>query len=130
MSDTFFQDLDAGVEAFLKDRVDEPYRYKATDLVVHQAFSLPIPCLAGSLVKYSFSTKIGDIAFATTFYPQGKMTDGVKISEMDRVPSDAETIFGSYRCDKDGTFVLDFDNSFSWFNPKLLAYSIELYQVL
>ena len=46
-----------------------------------------------------------------------------------RVPSDIETIKGSYKAESDGTFVFLFDNSYSWFNSKLLTYNVQLYQV-
>jgi hypothetical protein len=46
-----------------------------------------------------------------------------------RVPSDIETIKGSFKSESDGTFVFVFDNAFSWFNVKLLTYSVQLFQV-
>ena len=46
-----------------------------------------------------------------------------------RVPSDIETIKGKYKAETEGTLYFLFDNSFSWFNSKLLTYSISLYQV-
>lgn len=46
-----------------------------------------------------------------------------------RVPSDIETIKGTFKSEVDGTFTFLFDNAFSWFNSKLLSYSIHLYQV-
>ena len=47
-----------------------------------------------------------------------------------RIPSDKETINGSYKSVRDGTFKLIFDNGFSWFNSKTLTYKISLYQVI
>ena len=46
-----------------------------------------------------------------------------------RVPSDIENIKGTFKSETDGTFVFLFDNKFSWFNSKLLSYTVNLFQV-
>jgi len=46
-----------------------------------------------------------------------------------RVPSDIESIKGTFKSETDGAFVFLFDNSFSWFNSKLLSYTVNLFQV-
>lgn len=46
-----------------------------------------------------------------------------------RVPSDIESIKGTFKSEADGAFVFLFDNSFSWFNSKLLSYTVNLFQV-
>lgn len=46
-----------------------------------------------------------------------------------RVPSDIENIKGTFKSESDGTFVFLFDNKFSWFNSKLLSYTVNLFQV-
>lgn len=45
-----------------------------------------------------------------------------------RVPSDIENIKGSFKSDMDGVFVFIFDNKYSWFNSKLLSYTVNLFQ--
>ena len=80
-------------------------------------------------IKYSFSTTLGDITFSTEFVPLGGGQGAEKIVAPMRVPSDIETIKGSYKAEKEGTFVLVFDNTFSWFNSKLLSYKVQLFQV-
>lgn len=45
-----------------------------------------------------------------------------------RVPSDVETIRGAFKSNADGIFVFIFDNTYSWFNSKLLTYSANLFQ--
>jgi hypothetical protein len=52
----------------------------------------------------------------------------VTIVASSRVASDYKTIDGSFRAQQDGTLYLEFDNSYSWFTPKQLSYSVELYQ--
>ena len=46
-----------------------------------------------------------------------------------RVPSDIETIKGTFKSETNGTFIFIFDNTFSWFNSKLLTYNVQLFQV-
>jgi hypothetical protein len=45
-----------------------------------------------------------------------------------RVASNYEVVQGSFRAPQDGTLYLEFDNSYSWFTPKLLSYTVELFQ--
>jgi hypothetical protein len=60
------------------------------------------------------------------FCPNGRTGD--VIVEPTRVPSDVEPITGSFKAPTDGTIILAYDNTFSWFNPKLLSYVVELHQ--
>ena len=126
-NDSFFQELDAGFTNNLRDSDNLPYLYKTTDLLVHQAFELPIPATAGSILKYKFTTEIGDIGFSVTFHAPGRSAE--TIIEWRRVPSNVEPIMGSMKAGVDGTYIFLFDNTFSWFNPKLLSYAVELHQV-
>ena len=36
---------------------------------------------------------------------------------------------GSFKARREGTLLLTFDNTFSWFNPKVLTYKVALFQV-
>ncbi len=161
-TEEFFRSLDSGINTLLKNKGDEPYHFHGNDMLVQTTFSLPVPCLGGSLIKYSFSTKGGDIQFSTHFVAKsaslgsprsldspGGSSHGLNgsthnnsnsnssnsgnnnliIVSASRVASDVETIFGSYRAQQDGTFFLEFDNSYSWFTPKQLTYNVELLQV-
>eukprot|EP01036_Dinobryon_divergens_P023143 gene23142-31461_t len=121
---SIFTTLDAPFIHF--DRRVEPILWQGKDIFVQQSYDLKIPASAGSTIKYSFSTQIGDINFATQFLTPGLGAD-VVIQPM-RVPSDEETINGSFKSVRDGIFLLNFDNSYSWFNPKLLSYQIALFQ--
>lgn len=79
----------------------------------------------GSSIVYSFSTLQGDISFAAVF----KSADGRPVEtviESHRVPSDVENITGRFKAGREGTLIILFDNSFSWFTPKYLSYYIEL----
>ena len=121
----FFQQLDSPFVG-IDSKPKEPLCWTAKEMTVKQKFQLPIPSLAGSTCKYRFSTKIGDIAFCVQYICPGRAPE--VIFETSRVPSDQEPITGSYKSSRDGTLMFIFDNTFSWFNPKLLTYNIELFQ--
>lgn len=74
-----------------------------------------------------FATVDGDIAFGVKFSSHNHADE--TIIETSRVPSDIETITGSYKSQRDGTLTFIFDNTFSWFNAKQLTYHVELSQV-
>ena len=84
-----------------------------------------MPVLAGSTVKYQFTTSGGDIEFSSEFRHNGG-TEVLFASQ--RVPSDVEAHAGQFKAPRDGALLLRFDNNFSWFTPKLLSYQVELYQ--
>jgi hypothetical protein len=93
---------------------------------VKQVFDVKIPATAGCIIKYSFTTVGGDIELGTEFSSPGRETE--VLVQPERVPSDSETISGSYKSSRDGSFRLVFDNAFSWFNAKTLTYKISLFQ--
>ena len=99
----------------------------------------------------AFITAIGDVSFGATFTDkessepevliEGNINDNIivliivihvviiSLSYLAcRVPSDVEPIMGSFKARREGTLKLTFDNSFSWFNPKLLTYKVALFQ--
>jgi len=123
-SSSIFSSLDAPFLNFNKD-VD-PIVWQSGDILVMQQYDLRIPAMAGSVVKYSFSTTLGDISFAAEFHAPGQPAQ-VIVASM-RVPSDVETIKGSFKADCDGSFLFLFDNAYSWFTSKTLSYSIHLHQ--
>lgn len=119
-----FDSLDAPFQNFSSNV--EPIIWQTTDHLVQHEFELRVPTMVGSVVKYSFSTKIGDISFSTEFHAPGQ--EPVVVVAPMRVPSDIETIKGTYKAEAEGTFLFIFDNSFSWFNPKTLTYNVQLFQ--
>ena len=122
----FFEALDVGFKG-IDHTSNEPLIWKCEGMSVQQRFELPIPSLAGSVCKYSFSTTIGDIAFSVEYRCKGRPDE--MIFENARVPSDLESITGTFKSVREGTLLFVFDNSFSWYNPKILSYRIELFQV-
>lgn len=124
---SIFQTLDAPF-VNLSSNV-EPICWQSSDILVQYSYDFKIPAMAGSTVKYTFSTKIGDINFSTKFLAAGQSKAEEIVAPM-RVPSDIEAIKGSYKVETDGTMIFLFDNTFSWFNPKLLSYKVQLFQVV
>lgn len=86
----FFSTLDIPFINFTKDI--EPIVWQGSDILIHKVFDVRIPAMAGSTIKYSFSSKIGDLYFCTQFLLPGS-SDEVVI-EPNRVPSDIEKITG------------------------------------
>ena len=125
MAKAFFRSLDNVFINFNDTEKNPPLLLKSTDCFVQKFFELPVPVLAGSTVKYQFSTSGGDISFMTKFWSKGGSD---VIFEPTRVPCDVEAYTGQYKATKDGTLILFFDNSFSWFTPKYLTYNVEIFQ--
>jgi hypothetical protein len=122
--------LDAPFLKFDKNQLNEPIIWRGDDVLipVQKTFDVRVPAMAGSTIKYAFSTENGDIMVSTAFQLAGQSPELI-LSPM-RVPSDVETINGSYKATQEGTFIITFDNNFSWFNPKDLTYTVSLYQVM
>ena len=68
---TIFSTLDAPFMNFEKGV--EPIVWQSNDILVMQTYDLKVPTIAGSTVKYSFSTKLGDISFTTEFHAAGQV---------------------------------------------------------
>jgi len=122
----FFQELDTGFLNFDDKGQNPPLLFKSTDCHLQTEFVLPVPVLAGSTVRYQFSTSGGDVQFGTRFVSSAGAEEDVL--QASRVPSDAEPVSGQFKALREGTLFLRFDNSFSWFTSKLLSYRVELYQ--
>eukprot|EP00600_Ochromonadales_sp_CCMP1393_P006097 CAMPEP_0174975056 /NCGR_PEP_ID=MMETSP0004_2-20121128/12218_1 /TAXON_ID=420556 /ORGANISM="Ochromonas sp., Strain CCMP1393" /LENGTH=263 /DNA_ID=CAMNT_0016225839 /DNA_START=72 /DNA_END=860 /DNA_ORIENTATION=- len=123
-SSSIFTALDAPLMNFKKDI--EPIVWQSSDILILENYDLKIPVIAGSVLKYSFSTTLGDISFSTVFQTAGQEPQLI-VAPM-RVPSDLEAIKGTFKAESDGTFVFLFDNTFSWFTSKTLSYSVLLFQ--
>lgn len=123
---SLFRELD---EKFIDFKeVPVAFHWNTTSYFVQTELQLPIPvAVSGSKISFSFQTKQGDIAFGISFISD---EDGSVESVVDltRVNSDVEEIAGTFEVPREGTIIFSWDNSFSWFNGKILSYSIELLQ--
>lgn len=82
---TIFASLDAPFQNFEKSA--EPIVWQSTDAVVMQTYDLKVPAIAGSTVKYAFSTKMGDISFSTEFHAAGQVRFKRDVSILSRTSS-------------------------------------------
>ena len=71
-ANNIFSSLDAPFRNF--EKAVEPIVWQSSDILVMQTYDLKVPTLAGSTVKYSFSTKLGDISFTTEFHAAGQVS--------------------------------------------------------
>ncbi|KAF8794823.1 retinal-binding protein-like [Argiope bruennichi] len=80
----------------------------------------------GSLIEWEFETKTRDIGFGL-FYKE--IVDGEeKITELVpllRIDTEDYAETGVYKCEKAGTYVILFDNSYSWLRSKEVFYRIK-----
>ncbi|CAN8021593.1 unnamed protein product [Ixodes persulcatus] len=80
-----------------------------------------------SLLRWSFHVQRGDLEFCLRYLPP---EDDEKPEESDEPLTKPQRLSGqqqgSFRCEKPGTYVLEFDNSFSWLTSKRLAYSVDV----
>lgn len=85
---------------------------------------------AGARLIWAFQTAKGDLAFGLRFRPSADSGAGVEdeqLLEVDRVPScSLIPEHGSHICTRPGTYLLQFDNSFSWLSGKLVAYEVQI----
>jgi hypothetical protein len=123
---SLFSTLDAAFLRYEKNRI-EPILWQAKDFNVQYKHEVKVPAIAGSTVKYTFSTSNGDIEFSLHYQTTNNLLEVIR--EPMREPSHVEAIKGSYKAVYDGVFIFIFDNSFSWFTDKLLSYNIQLLQV-
>ncbi|XP_035216589.1 SEC14-like protein 2 [Stegodyphus dumicola] len=82
---------------------------------------------AGSLLEWEFETKCRDIGFGL-FYQE--VADGEeKITELvprERIDTEEYAETGMYKCEKAGTYIMLFDNTYSWIRSKEIYYRVTL----
>ncbi|KAH9381181.1 hypothetical protein HPB48_003158 [Haemaphysalis longicornis] len=94
-------------------------------------FELPVRVEeAGSRLRWAFQTAKGDLAFGVRFEPFPGDPDGdahEQLLEIHRVPPcSLLPDENSHVCARPGTYVLQFDNSFSWVIGKDVAYEVHV----
>jgi len=77
----------------------------------------------GSELSWEFITENHDISFSVYHMRDGKQ---VAVVPTERVSAHLGNIDGSYPCEKTGTYILEWDNSFSWTRGKNLKYKYDL----
>ncbi|KAI0242968.1 Retinal-binding protein [Lamellibrachia satsuma] len=108
---------------YLKDLVTTDHMQKLTvprGDKVELAYSITQP---GSLLRFEFLSADYDIRFGITYKTDSGSDDIMPLARVDShiVPED-----GSVTCSKSGTYVVVFDNSYSWTRSKTLSYNIDV----
>ncbi|GFS67840.1 SEC14-like protein 2 [Nephila pilipes] len=77
----------------------------------------------GSFLEWEFETKNKDIGFVIYFKENfSEKTNLVELIPKQRIDTCYEPEKGLFRCDKPGTYIVVFDNSYSWIYPKEIYY--------
>ncbi|CAL1263342.1 unnamed protein product, partial [Larinioides sclopetarius] len=77
----------------------------------------------GSNIEWDFDIKNRDISFSLIYEdPENEAEDGEEIVPKQRVDTIVASESGIVKCEKPGTYVLQFDNSFSWMHNKIIYY--------
>ncbi|KAL1443704.1 hypothetical protein MTO96_030212 [Rhipicephalus appendiculatus] len=78
----------------------------------------------GVQISWRFQTASGDLSFGV------RTESGETLVPLRRFESSShEPQEGCWQCDTPGTYILEFDNSFSWLNGKKLAYVVNTHAV-
>ncbi|GFX13407.1 SEC14-like protein 4 [Trichonephila clavipes] len=80
-----------------------------------------------SYLEWEFETKDRDIAFAVYFQEKtSKQSKPIEILPKQRIDTYYEPETGMYKCQKAGTYIVVFDNSYSWLRPKEIYYKLNV----
>jgi len=78
---------------------------------------------SGSELSWEFVTENHDISFGVYYVENG---NNVAVVASERISAHLGNVDGSHPCEKTGTYVLEWDNSFSWTRGKNLKYKYDL----
>ncbi|XP_049528501.1 SEC14-like protein 2 isoform X3 [Dermacentor silvarum] len=76
---------------------------------------------AGARLSWRFQTATGDLAFGLRDRCGQALVPLQRLEACSLVPQE-----GAWHCDTPGTYVLEFDNTYSWLNDKTLAYIVNV----
>ncbi|KAL1435880.1 hypothetical protein MTO96_010651 [Rhipicephalus appendiculatus] len=87
-----------------------------------ERWELPINVVRpGALLSWRFQTITGDVGFGLRLLSGISLVPVQRLKTCSHVPQE-----GSWHCDAPGTYVLEFDNTYSWLNGKTLAYVVNV----
>ncbi|CAL1263338.1 unnamed protein product [Larinioides sclopetarius] len=91
---------------------------------VELTFDIEIP---NSYLEWEFETKSKDIGFGVYFKAQSEnKSKTIELVPKQRIDTCFEPETGVYRCEKPGTYIILFDNSYSWLYPKEIYYKTKI----
>lgn len=114
------------IEAFQNALRGSPESYAVVGSGESLTVRVPMPSQRRTQILWQFNTEARDIAFGVDF--ERKLADGSEevttILPSTRVNSHLEVVTGSHISDQEGTWLLKFDNTFSYFRSKPLFYRV------
>lgn len=117
---------------YLKNVISSMDLEKFTKISINQGSSIQLDYEVkqpGSVISYNFWTDNKDIGFAIyrrKTDKKEKTEEMIKLVEPSRVNCQMAPDCGIVQCDNIGTYVVEFDNTYSWMNPKKVSYLIEV----
>ncbi|GBN70251.1 Retinal-binding protein [Araneus ventricosus] len=80
-----------------------------------------------SFLEWEFETKSRDIGFGVYFKENSQSENAsVELVPKQRIDTCYEPETGIYKCEKPGTYIISFDNSYSWIYPKDIFHRIRI----
>ncbi|GBN36810.1 SEC14-like protein 2 [Araneus ventricosus] len=82
---------------------------------------------ANSILEWEFETKSKDIGFSLCYKENSESENTpVEVVPNQRIDTYYEPETGIYKCEKSGTYVISFDNSYSWIYSKEIYHRIRI----
>ncbi|XP_035223715.1 SEC14-like protein 2 isoform X3 [Stegodyphus dumicola] len=104
---------------------DDP-SMKSVTVQQRSTFEVPVEVkVSGTILKWVFKTKEYNIRFGLFFKPNGKKSHTEEIIPIGSVDCQVLPEENELICEKEGTYILHFDNSYSWLTAKQLMYKVE-----
>ncbi|KAG8174256.1 hypothetical protein JTE90_017537 [Oedothorax gibbosus] len=85
-------------------------------------FEVQVP---DSVLEWEFETKSRDIGFGV-YFQDSLESSREELLPKQRIETDMEPEVGIYKCTKTGTYIIEFDNSHSWFHAKDVFYKVRI----
>ncbi|KAF6029883.1 SEC14L2 [Bugula neritina] len=109
---------------YLKDVIDTT-EFESTTISAGCKLVLKVPIeQPNCVIRWEFLTEGKDISFGVSLIPKGSEKQQVVVPAS-RVQCHMVPEYGSLTCEQLGTYVILFDNSYSWTKGKKLKYNIE-----
>ncbi|XP_075552259.1 SEC14-like protein 2 isoform X5 [Dermacentor variabilis] len=90
-----------------------------------ERWQLPVTATeAGVRISWRFQTSSGDLGFGVRTEAGDTLVPTRRVASCSEEPQE-----GCWQCDTPGTYILEFDNSYSWLNGKTLAYIVKTHAV-
>ncbi|GFS98171.1 retinal-binding protein [Nephila pilipes] len=80
----------------------------------------------GSLIEWEFETKTRDIGFGLFYKDKTEEEKIIELVPLLRIDTEDYSETGVYKCEKAGTYIMLFDNSYSWIRSKEIYYRTKI----